>query len=187
MPPRRFPRADIDVYSTRQVRNTLAQLQTDHRDLMKQLELKLLRLHSINRNNQSCNRPQVAVNLPAIRPVDSVEKKSSASLEPSQSIESSLFELCQSPPIFRVTTVFPDSPAESAGLCANDEIVIFGSVHSGNASPQAMKQCVENSMNRPIRVVLRRPIQDDWEPVEIQLTPAKWSGQGALGCGFVPL
>ena len=41
-----FPRADIDLFEVRKLRNRLACLQTDHCNLMKELDGALLNLHS---------------------------------------------------------------------------------------------------------------------------------------------
>jgi 26S proteasome non-ATPase regulatory subunit 9 len=41
-----FPRTDIDVYGIRHTRNEIAQLQTDHKNIMKQIETQLHQLHA---------------------------------------------------------------------------------------------------------------------------------------------
>lgn len=41
-----FPRADVDIFEVRKLRNRHACLQTDHGKLMKELEQKLFSLHS---------------------------------------------------------------------------------------------------------------------------------------------
>ena len=40
-----FPRDDVDIFETRKLRNRHACLQTDHKNLMKELETRLYNLH----------------------------------------------------------------------------------------------------------------------------------------------
>ena len=42
-----FPRADLDIFETRKLRNRHACLQTDYKNLMKKLEAQLFGLHTI--------------------------------------------------------------------------------------------------------------------------------------------
>ena len=44
-----FPRADIDIYAVRGMRNQLARLQNDHQAVMKQIETGLVDLHAAQR------------------------------------------------------------------------------------------------------------------------------------------
>jgi len=42
-----FPRADVDIFECRKLRHRHAILQTDHQNLMKQLEAQLFGLHKV--------------------------------------------------------------------------------------------------------------------------------------------
>ena len=47
-----FPRADVDLFEARKLRNRHACLQTDHKALMKQLEAQLFSLHTSYKENE---------------------------------------------------------------------------------------------------------------------------------------
>ena len=40
-----FPKADIDIYQVRQIRSQVAQLQTDHTNIMHLIEKQLVAMH----------------------------------------------------------------------------------------------------------------------------------------------
>ena len=51
-----FPRDDVDIFETRKLRNRHACLQTDHTNLMKELENRLYGLHQIYIQNKSVDQ-----------------------------------------------------------------------------------------------------------------------------------
>ena len=48
-----FPRADVDVHSVRIARQSLAQLQTDHVRVMKEIETAMFALHAEAKKNKA--------------------------------------------------------------------------------------------------------------------------------------
>jgi len=85
---------------------------------------------------------------------------------------------------FLVDQVFENSPAQSADLHIGDQILLFGSIHKQNYQPQTLKQLVENSKGRGIRVTVYR----NGEGIQtLTLVPQAWEGQGLLGCHLTPI
>jgi len=90
-----FPRADIDVHATRNVRSELAHLQTDHKALMRQIEEAMLAYHQqlklskpVAKSVQSTPTSQEPK--PAVSPVsNSNSTTSSASIVASPSVSTS--------------------------------------------------------------------------------------------------
>ena len=117
-------------------------------------------------------------------------------------------------PFAVIDQVFRTSPAEEAGLKEGDLLVGFGSVDADNhsnlsavsppthppsfffsasypfLSPQIV-QLVQNSVGRPIRVVVQRKEEGGGgvgkKEVVVALTPHTWSGRGLLGCHLAAL
>ncbi|KAI9216670.1 hypothetical protein BC828DRAFT_393093 [Blastocladiella britannica] len=89
-------------------------------------------------------------------------------------------------PFARVNAVAPDSPASSAGLLRDDQIFLFGSLDAGNHDGlKALVPLVAAHENQSIRIrILRRGSET---PLDLNLTPSKWSGRGLLGCHLVPM
>jgi len=46
-----FPSKEVDVHAVRIQRNTLARLQTDHREIMKQIETEMLMIHQAKKKS----------------------------------------------------------------------------------------------------------------------------------------
>ncbi|CAE1163060.1 PSMD9 [Acanthosepion pharaonis] len=147
-----YPRSDIDVYSVRHARHRIKCLQTDHTQVMKEIEEKLLRIHaevrdSKNNNTEAISRqprlpPRV---LPAFAKVDKVE---------------------------------PGSPASKANLQIGDEILRFGSIqHKNFENLQDVGKVVQYSIGKTISVSVLR----DGKEIRLTLIPNKWSGRGLLG------
>lgn len=93
------------------------------------------------------------------------------------------------PPFARVDAVASGSPADEAGLKDEDLIVTFGPIHQDNNDHlKAIADLVPYVAGEQIEIcLLRHQIEDDdWETVNLKLTPRPWSGRGLLGCHIVP-
>ena len=193
-----FPRSDVDVHGARIARQSLAQLQTDHVAVMKEIETGLFALHAeAKRNKQAAQQSQPptaaasasSANSHAARPTASNDRilAVSAPQEQKQPQQPAIVASAPPPPpalspldaFFLVDQVFEDSPAQSAGLHIGDKVLQFGSVTKDNNSKDAMRGVVSNSVGRGVRVVVYR-VGDGL--VTLQLIPQRWSGQGLLGC-----
>lgn len=116
------------------------------------------------------------------------------------------FELYSSlTPFLLVDLVFPNSPASSAGLLVNDKVVKFGHIEDNmiNSRDRALPtvgQFVQGNQGVPITVIVRREMKaeenrntsssstresENYQLVELILTPQTWEGRGLLGCHII--
>jgi len=124
-----FPIGDVaKIISVREARNKLARLQTDYRELMKNIESGLSQLHQNSANKQHSD----------------VVGRPSTPATSSDSVRESFAE---------VDEVLEGSPAEEAQLRVKDEIVFWGSVNKDSVNRfQAIAELTSTSEGRPISV-----------------------------------
>lgn len=168
-----FPRADLDVAQIRTTRARIIYLKNDHKALMSIIE-KHIHKHFA----------RLAENGPEDEPMTN---GSSSIMEfPSASEPQTL-----SPPFAKVNSVVADSPAESAGLKAGDQIRVFGYVNNMNHDElKRVAECVQGNEGREVLVKVSRAINGSSRKQELQLslTPRRdWGGRGLLGCHILPL
>ncbi|CAO3609324.1 unnamed protein product [Cunninghamella echinulata] len=91
----------------------------------------------------------------------------------------------QSIPFAKVNAVAPDSPASSAGLQRNDQIIQFGNITATNHQQlQALAGVVSTNIGQSIEIKIMR----DQQEMILSLIPRMdWGGRGALGCHIVPI
>ena len=163
-----FPRNDIDVHAIRIQRNRLAHLQTDHKEVMQQIEKTVKDIFSL--------------------PKEDAGAKGGASkqtLEETGSDEEMDDEYLVA--FLRVEDVGEGSPAAEAGLVNGDKILKFGKVKQGGKAKapefNAIIQEVTANVNEVIVVVVERNLTRK----KLKLTPKAWAGRGMLGCQLVRL
>lgn len=92
----------------------------------------------------------------------------------------------------RVNAVAKDSPAEEAGLKEEDLIFKFGQLNYENhdhlkaiallvPDVAAREESISISVKRRVSLHL-----EEWETMNLSLTPRPWSGRGLIGCHIVP-
>mmetsp|Transcript_12184 Transcript_12184/g.18471 ORF Transcript_12184/g.18471 Transcript_12184/m.18471 type:complete len:220 (-) Transcript_12184:267-926(-) len=167
-----FPRGDLDLYAIRKARNRFACAQTDHMEVMKQIEQALSSIHAT-----SC------VSVPRESPNKTEE------ITESEGDAANLQAELPSPPFALIDEVAEGSPAEAAGLRVGDLLSSFGPVSrkaSGdlNACFGAIQQLVPKSAGSELEVVVLRG--QPYSRVVLQLTPRQWAGRGLLGCHLAP-
>ncbi|XP_006865455.1 PREDICTED: 26S proteasome non-ATPase regulatory subunit 9 [Chrysochloris asiatica] len=162
-----YPRSDVDLYQVRTARHNIVCLQNDHKAVMKQVEEALHQLHARDKKKQA--RDLAEAQNEALR--RGSEPSPSGSPQPPQAFA-------------KVNSISPGSPASTAGLQVDDEIVEFGSVNSQNfQSLQNVGSVVQHSEGKPLNVtVIRRG-----ERHQLRLVPTRWAGKGLLGCNIIPL
>ena len=139
-----FPRADVDIFEVRKLRNRHACLQTDHCKLMKELEQKLFSLHS-DYNERGC--------------VDKEEAPKSSKVEQPDVLMEVIEEKKQeSIPFVWVHDVASGSPAQQDGFKIGDAIVSFGQAdHTfGDQALNKVVDTVKQNLNNPVTVNLLR-------------------------------
>ncbi|OHS94129.1 26S proteasome non-ATPase regulatory subunit [Tritrichomonas foetus] len=101
--------------------------------------------------------------------------------DPTRSTNTPLYrELEQLEPFAIIDEVFPDSPAEQCGIMNGDFVITFGNARS---LPEVPKQIVEGN---PLSIKVFRVKEDGKTQVKLTITPAKWNGQGLIGCHIQP-
>lgn len=156
-----FPRGDINIYNVKNKRKRLAEINTDHKQLMKKIEQLLASIYQLQSDSSTEN-------------IQSVLEKSSIEVD----IKKNLLIIAT------LDEVLEGSPAESAGIKNGDELLKFGEITTETPSTlQAIAKLVANSVNKPISIQVKR----NQEIVSISLIPQTWNGRGLLGCHLSPL
>jgi 26S proteasome non-ATPase regulatory subunit 9 len=171
-----FPRADIDVAQIRTTRARIVRLKNDYKAVMTRMEEAVHERFAAGKSAEAA--PLSSSTAPASH---SSPLQIAASLSPSAQPSSGAIE----PPFAKVNSVVVGSPADQAGMQAEDKVTKFGTVNWTNHERLGkVAQVVQHNENRPITVkVLRRS-----QPVQLELTPRRdWGGRGLLGCHLVPL
>ncbi|KAG8809714.1 putative 26S proteasome regulatory subunit [Serendipita sp. 399] len=160
-----FPRADIDVWAVRHARVRIIELRNDLNALVDEMALALA----------------------AVGPADASSASSNTQTGTStNAIEASQENLSA---FAKVDGVAPGSPAATAGLRREDEILSFGRLNARDfaqapRSLQPLAALVAEYENRPLDVVVRR----DGSVLTLSFTPRSgWGGRGLLGCHIVPV
>ncbi|KAK0119224.1 putative 26S proteasome regulatory subunit [Cadophora gregata f. sp. sojae] len=168
-----FPRADLDVAQIRTTRARIIYLKNDHKALMSVIEKHIHEHFARLAENGSEDEP-------------TTDRSSSVMDLPSASEPQTL-----SAPFAKVNSVVADSPAESAGLKAGDQIRVFGYVNNTNHDElKRVAECVQGNEGREVLVKVSRAISGSSRKQELQLslTPSRnWGGRGLLGCHILPL
>jgi 26S proteasome non-ATPase regulatory subunit 9 len=193
-----FPRADIDCYAVRNKRQRLNCLQTDHRQLMKQIEEALTHVNSGYASVSAADRVPLSsssasltnsgsddVAVEAISPLQSSQTPPAAPAttpiyESTEQMIASAFAL--------VNEVAPGGPAEQAGLLKNDLVLKVGEIDfSNHRNLAAVGQLIQSSSGQAVPVLVVRELQpSEHQQVQVSLTPQPWSGRGLLGCHLLP-
>nr|XP_018901555.1 PREDICTED: 26S proteasome non-ATPase regulatory subunit 9 [Bemisia tabaci] len=123
-----FPRQDIDVFQVRHARHQIICLQNDFKNVMKNIEEGLHRIHA--KSNP-----------------DSSAMESTSSVAPQDLPK----------PFASINFVAINSPADEAGLKVNDSLVQFGTVHSNNIRNLTdIHEVVKHSIGQSINVTALR-------------------------------
>ena len=187
-----FPRADVDVHATRTLRNRLAILNTDHRQLMDQIEKGMHELHAAASAGGTAAAgpaapPRPAPPRPTGAPAPPPRVAPVASAAPMQ-VDSVAAALnggaVHLAPFALVDSVDPAGPAASAGLQVGDELLRFGGVHAENHDQlRALARLTQRSEGDELPVIAQR----EGARVEPRLRPRTWAGPGLLGCHLTPM
>ena len=160
-----FPRADIDLFNVRNKRRRLAEINTDHSAIMKNIEKLMLQLQEILQEQGASTDHRVSAMC--------VVSKSSTT--PHGNMNS---------PIAMLDEILPGSPAHSAGIQEGDFLICFGHINIDTKnSMQAIAKLVGESVGKSIHILVVR----NGKVEEITLIPQSWGGRGLLGCHLSPI
>ncbi|CAJ2501693.1 Uu.00g045460.m01.CDS01 [Anthostomella pinea] len=163
-----FPRADIDVPQIRTTRARIIHLKNDYKDIMNAIE-KHLHEHFASLQDTD----------------DVVPTSTTHAGMMGDYIPQTLDE-----PFAKVNSVVTDSPADTAGMKAGDEIRSFGYVNKRNHDGlKKVAECVQGNEGQRILVkVSRRTESSTSQELQLNLIPRRdWGGRGLLGCHILPL
>jgi 26S proteasome regulatory subunit N4 len=192
-----YPRGDVDVMAVRTLRQQVIMRRNDLAARNAELAGALEALHALGPDALPPAPAAAAANRPAgTVPARGPAPPDTAGLAP--------FAL--------VDDVSAGSPAAAAGLARGDRLLVFGAVRgvpqgglSAGPSLADVAAAVRAAEGQPLALVVRRAAaaaadNDDRDggsraaagssstvDVALSLTPARWAGQGLLGCHVVPL
>lgn len=160
-----YPRGDIDIINVKNKRRRLAEINTDHKALMKQIEQALARYHET---------------LPAYTPPTASEIAEQSDLH------------SVAGPMAKLDQVLEGSPAAEAGIRENDLLLQFGDITAATeAYLNSIVQLVGRSVNQPVAIVVQRATVGGGvgasERLELTIVPKPWGGRGLLGCHLTPI
>ncbi|CUE80079.1 proteasome 26s non-ATPase subunit, putative [Bodo saltans] len=180
-----FPRGDVDLYAVREARHTVATGRNDLRAVQDQLHELLGDLHEATAESAKKQMD-----------VDSVlhaqRKREVEALQRKQQKEAAMRQMM---PFLRVEAITDGSPAFTAGLRVDDEIVSIGGIDAGAflavRLPGLAKEVADNEGLVLTVWASRSSIDDSGAQrrvvMELPLVPQRWRGEGLVGCKFTPL
>eukprot|EP00892_Ulva_mutabilis_P009138 jgi/Ulvmu1/6597/UM003_0234.1 len=152
-----YPRSDVDIMRTRQLRQEHIMLHNDLRSAMDELHKVLNSIHGSMRNA-------------ATSPPDAQAQSAFKS------------DAVASAPFAVVQAVAPKSPADEGGLQVGDKVIKFGDAQ-GPSGLTTLQTRLQVYKDKPQEVVVQRR----GEVMQLHVTPQTWSGSGLLGGTLVPM
>lgn len=170
-----FPNPDgAKIIAIRTQQHRLAELRTDHKQIMQEIEQSLYRVHAESRLKKSSEGGAAVAPSSSSTSQKQTEVKLAATSTAPSSFKLSIDEVAKG------------SPAEKAGLRVGDSVLRFGTVEVSSVQRQsclaAIAGVVNDSKDRTVRVEV---VHESGKSESVSLTPSKWSGRGLLGCHFV--
>jgi len=178
-----FPRADIDVAAVARDRHRLAELQNDHKEIMKHIEAGLHEMHKAM--SASANARPESSSAAAGAPVAPRPQAGASSGEEDAAMQDASGSAPLAARAFAVVDeVAEGSPAAQDGICVGDVLMQFGSVlHCGGGELQRVADELQQHRDQPLQVFVQR----QGKLHALCLTPRTWAGRGLLGCHMRPL
>lgn len=160
-----YPRGDIDIINVKNKRRRLAEINTDHKALMKQIEQSMVHFHET---------------LPAV-PAPALTSESVSQIDMN----------LVSGPMAKLDQVLEGSPAADAGIREDDLLLQFGTITSNTeAYLNSIVQLVGRNVNQPIPIVVQRTKLGSiggTERLALSIVPKPWGGRGLMGCHLTPI
>mmetsp|Transcript_47634 Transcript_47634/g.126316 ORF Transcript_47634/g.126316 Transcript_47634/m.126316 type:complete len:203 (-) Transcript_47634:60-668(-) len=185
-----FPRADVDVHQVRQLRHRHICLQTDHQQVMKQLEQAMFAHFAALKSE----KPESITSQAAPRSDAAGPPLTSSSMEVDRGSwgVAAAVAAPSAPPVvhpFAVADeVFEGSPAAAAGVEVGDRVLALGRLDLDAIRREgfaALAGEVAAHEGRGMRLLVIRG--GEACPRELTLTPRAWPGRGLLGCHLRPV
>jgi 26S proteasome non-ATPase regulatory subunit 9 len=164
--PEGFPRAELDLYRIREMRQRFNMLNNDHCAVMKEIELQMSAYYSgMPVEAAASGREEVKIEAVSVAPI------------------------VRSEPFAWVAEVTQGSPACTGGLLVNDKVVKITSItHEEFTTLSSLPDLVSHHVNQPLLFsILRTNEVNQDTPLEVSVTPQQWAGSGVLGCRLKPI
>lgn len=178
-----FPLDNVDHYSVRDARHTVACGMNDLKAFDDEIHEKLRLLHELTFTETKEFLEAEDVNQEQRRR-EAEKRQNRMKLEA---------EMKRKVPFLETAAVAPGSPAQAAGLHEGDKVVKLGDIDSETFSTGGLRelsQLVQSHQGKIVSVwILRlsRAGDGSTEVYELPLVPQRWTGDGLLGCAFDPL
>ena len=180
-----FPKAGLDLVSIRAARHELICTQNDLNFLMEKIEKKMMAYFEELSNNKKEDNSTEEEEEKNKNVNQNQETTSGAFGEENNNnkIKEKLRE-----PFAKIVNVEKGSPADEAGLKAEDDIIVFnGILYKGvSYNPlNTLSDIVRSKIGQKIPVsVIRKNSDNILEVVNLEIIPHTWNGRGVLGCKF---
>ena len=180
-----FPIAGLDLVSIRTARHELICKQNDLKNLMEKIEKKMITYFE-EINNNKMEEEDSKEEDKNINSNIKEEASTGAFSEDQKNINKPKQELKE--PFAKILSVENGSPAEEAGLKAEDSIINFnGILYKGVSHNPLMtlSEIVKNKIGEEIPIsVVRKNNENILIVVNLKIVPHTWKGRGVLGCKF---
>jgi len=177
-----FPKSGLDLVSIRAARHDLICTKNDLKNLMEKIEKKMMsyfeELNNNNNNEEEAKEDD--------RKLTNRDEATAGAVSEDQNYNNNGVNDIKEP-FAKIINVEIGSPAEEAGLKADDSIIKFGILYKGvSHNPlSTLSEIVKNNIGEEIPVSLVRKNSENILVVEtLNIIPHTWSGRGVLGCKF---
>ena len=178
-----FPKAGLDLVSIRAARHDLICTQNDLNNLMEKIEKKMMAYFEELNNNKIEEEVKEDNKNSNSNPKEEATSGAASEDQNNNKIQESIKE-----PFAKIVSVENGSPADEAGLKAEDAIINFnGILYKGVSHNPLMtvQEIVKSKIGEEIPIsVVRKNSDNILIMVNLKIVPHTWRGRGVLGCKF---
>ncbi|KAL6737098.1 hypothetical protein Aduo_010770 [Ancylostoma duodenale] len=179
-----FPFSHIDVYGVRQARHNIICLRNDRKALTEKIEKAIQKSHAEQKEMKGSGSDKDARASDEPVPLEYREAAAGKEEQAAKHEQPVLVHRTSNKPFIKVTTVMQNSPAAEGGLMADDLIIQYGMLHADNFKDmKEVSATTAKHEGQKLRVTVLR----NNRAARLEIYPRRWSGNGILGCGIVPV
>ena len=176
-----FPKAGLDLVAIRTARHDLICTQNDLKNLMEKIEKKMMTyFEEINNNRKEDESNEEEKNS-----ISNIKQEATTGACAEDQNNNKMGENIKEP-FAKVISVENGSPADEAGLKADDSIINFNGILFKGASNNplvTLSDIVKSKIGEQIPISLVRKNKENiLELVRLNIIPHTWNGRGVLGC-----
>ncbi len=174
-----FPLAGLDLVSIRTARHELICKQNDLKNLMETIEKKMMVYYEELNNNK------IEEEAKENKSSSNIKEEATAGACGEDSQNNNMGDTIKEP-FAKIVNVETGSPADEAGLKAEDSIIVFnGILYKGTSNNPlvTLSEIVKSKIGQKIPITVVRKNKDNILEVDnLNITPHTWNGRGVLGC-----